>query len=157
MRKISKYISYAEATRSQTAIRLGIDNKPNAEQEENMMYVASEIFDPCREFVGGPLFASSFFRSPKLNVAIGGSETSDHVNGAAIDIDCDYFQNGNNRDLFFFIMATQDFDQLIWEFGNDDQPAWVHVSKRRDGNNRKQVLQAYRGRNGRTKYKLFPL
>ena len=140
--KISKYLTLAEATKSQTAIRKGIDNMPNADQLLAMKWVASEIFDPVREFVGGPLHASSFFRSPELNAAIGGSSTtSQHMKGEAIDIDCDTYGNGTNKEVFDFIRKKLEFDQLIGEYPNvAGDFAWVHVSLKRSGRNRKQVL-----------------
>ena len=140
--KISKYLTLAEATKSQTATRKGIDNSPNAGQLLAMKWIATEIFDPVREFVGGPLHASSFFRSEALNKAIGGSSTtSQHMKGEAIDIDCDTYGNGTNRVVFDFIRNKLDFDQLIYEYPNvQGAPAWVHVSLKRSGRNRKQLL-----------------
>lgn len=153
--KVSKYISIAEATKSQTAERLGIDNTPGYEELEAMRFVATEYFDPVREHVGGPLAVSSFFRCEALNKAIGGSATSDHVFGRAIDIDADMYGNGTNKQVFDFIRAKGGFDQLIWEFGTKSNPAWVHVGKRKSGN-RGQVLRAYK-ENGKTKYVPFDL
>jgi zinc D-Ala-D-Ala carboxypeptidase len=141
MEKISKYLTYQEGIKSPTAKRLGIDNEPDAEQLENMKYVAKEIFDKVREFVGGPLAATSFFRSKELNDAVpGSSKTSQHMTGQAIDIDADVFGYGTNKDSFDFIRNTLIFDQCINEypdkFGN---PSWVHVSKSKTGN-RGEVL-----------------
>lgn len=141
--KISKYLTLAEGIKSQTAIRKGIDNNPDADQLENMKHVATEIFDKVREFVKGPLNASSFFRSKALNSAIGGSSvTSQHMKGEAIDIDCDTFGNGTNLDVFNFIKDNMLFDQLIMEYPTaDGKPSWVHVSLvRPPKKNRKQVL-----------------
>jgi zinc D-Ala-D-Ala carboxypeptidase len=140
--EISKYISFEEATKSPTAKRLGIDNEPNAEQLLNMQFVAKEIFDPVREFIGGPLLASSFFRSKELNDAVpGSSKTSQHMSGEAIDIDADGYQYGSNLAIFDFIRTTLDFDQCISEYPDDfGTPSWVHVSKKRIGHNRKEVL-----------------
>lgn len=139
---ISKYLTYEEATKSPTAFRLGIDNAPNPEQLLNMRYVAEEIFDPVREFVGGPLLASSFFRSKELNDAVpGSSKTSQHMTGEAIDIDCDGYQYGTNRAVFDFIMRKLEFDQLIGEYPDEFGTfAWVHVSKKRIGKNRNEIL-----------------
>jgi len=139
--KISKYVTLEEATKSQTAIRQGIDNSPNAEQLEAMKYVASEIFDPVREYVNGPLNASSFFRSHALNSAIGGSSTtSQHMKGEAIDMDADTFGYGTNHSIFEFIKHNLEFDQLIGEYPTPDGNfAWVHCSKKKKGN-RKEVL-----------------
>lgn len=140
--KISEYLTYAEAVKSQTAIRLGINNEPTEEHLENMKFVAQKVFDPVRKFVGGPLNASSFYRSAELNKAIGGSSsTSQHMKGEAIDIDCDTFGHGSNIGVFTFIKKHLEFDQLINEYPDPaGNPSWVHVSLRRDGKNRKQIL-----------------
>jgi len=155
--RISKYLNYAEATKSQTATRKGIKNEPDADQLEAMKFVAAEIFDPTREHIGGPLFASSFFRSPELNAAIGGSKTSQHCKGEAIDMDCDYYGVGTNTQIFWFIKNHLKFDQLIWEFGDTNEPDWVHASKRRDGKNRGEVLRCFRRDDGTTQYIPFDL
>lgn len=139
MEKISKYCSYEEATKSQTAIRNKIDNKPNTEEINNMKYVASKVFDKVREHFGIPLKVSSFFRCKKLNTAVGGSVTSQHMTGEAIDIDADG-SSITNAQVFDYIKNNLEFDQLIWEFGNKKNPAWVHVSLKRSGKNRKQIL-----------------
>lgn len=138
---ISKYLNYEEATKSQTATRLGIKNEPNQQQLEAMKYVAVNVFDKVREFVGGPLHASSFFRSEKLNAAIGGSsKTSQHMKGEAIDIDCDTFGHGTNQEIFDYIRVNLDYDQVIGEYPDaNGKWSWVHVSLKKSGN-RKQVL-----------------
>ena len=121
---------------------MGIDNKPDEDQLEAMKFVARNIFDKVRVFVGGPLNASSFFRSPKLNAAIGGSsKTSQHMKGEAIDIDCDTFGFGTNNQVFDFIRKNLEYDQVIGEYPTKEGKfEWVHVSLRRDGKNRKQDL-----------------
>lgn len=146
--KISEFLSYEEAIKSNTAELRGIDNTPTPEHLLNMKHVAQNVFDPVRRHVGGPLYASSFYRSPKLNSAIGGSsKTSQHMKGEAIDIDCDKYGNGTNRDVFNFIMTKLIFDQLIMEYPDAlGNPSWVHVSLRRDGNNRREVLVKLRSR-----------
>lgn len=154
--KLSKYLTYIEATKSETAIRKGIDNTPNTEQLLAMRFVATNGFDWVREKVNGPLHASSFFRSPELNVAIGGAKNSQHCKGEAIDIDCDKFGNGDNKMIFYLIRHDLDFDQLIWEFGDDTKPAWVHLSMKKTGN-RKEVLRAFHTQDGDTKYIPFDL
>jgi len=139
---ISKYVTYAEATKSDTAIKFGIKNEPNEEQLRAMKNVATKIFDPVREFIGKPLGVTSFFRSAALNKKIGGSsKTSQHMLGEAIDIDCDKFGHSSNKIIFDFIRATLEFDQLIWEYGDNNNPDWVHVSLKLNGKNRKQILQ----------------
>jgi zinc D-Ala-D-Ala carboxypeptidase len=151
MSNVSKYLTLKEATR--TEVR-NVDNTPNEDQLSAMKYVALRVFDPVREFVGGPLFASSFFRNPVVNKAVGGSPTSQHVKGEAIDIDCDVFGNGTNAKVFEHIKNNLPFDQLIWEFGTAENPNWVHVSLRRDNKNRKQVLRAVK-KGGKTVYEPF--
>jgi zinc D-Ala-D-Ala carboxypeptidase len=146
--KISEYLTYSEATKSQTAIRRGIRNDPTEEQLTNMKYVAANVFDPVRRFVNGPLHASSFFRSKALNRAIGGSsKTSQHMKGEAIDIDADTFGYGTNAGIFTFITKYLDFDQVIGEYPDSNGNfAWVHVSLRRDGKNRKEILVKLRSK-----------
>ena len=136
---------------SRTATRLGIDNKPDEKQLQNMVAVAEEIFEPLRMWVGGPIKINSFFRSPKLNKTIGGSSKSQHCQGQAIDLD-DTFGRATNAEMFDFIKENLDFDQMIWEFGDDNNPNWVHVSYISPTENRKRCLKAYKD-NKITKYK----
>ena len=150
---ISKHISYKEGVYSNTATRRGIDNKPNKEQLKNMMLIAEEVFEPLRMYVGGPIKINSFFRSPDLNTAIGGSSKSQHCKGQAIDID-DTFGRMTNAEMYYWIKEHLDFDQMIWEFGNDDNPNWVHVSYVSAEDNRNRCLKAYK-ENGKTKYKVI--
>ena len=150
---ISKHISYKEGVYSRTATRLGIKNNPNAEQMKNMIAIAEEVFEPLRTYVGGPIKINSFFRSPELNKAIGGSTKSQHCHGQAIDLD-DTFGRCTNAEMFEFIKYNLDFDQIIWEFGDDDNPDWVHVSYVSPDQNRNRCLQAYK-ENGKTNYKII--
>tara|TARA_R100000805_G_C3618635_1_gene121323 strand:+ start:1122 stop:1577 length:456 start_codon:yes stop_codon:yes gene_type:complete len=147
---ISKHISYKEGVRSNTATRKGIDNTPNDEQLENMKLVAEQVFEPLRIYVNGPIKINSFFRCPELNKAIGGSSKSQHCKGQAMDID-DTFGHMTNAEMYNFIKEHLDFDQMIWEFGDDDNPDWVHVSYVSSKDNRNRCLKAYK-ENGRTKY-----
>jgi hypothetical protein len=117
-----------------------------------MRELAEAIFEPIREHFGHPIYVSSFFRSVALNEEIGGSRSSQHCKGQAIDIDADVYEGMTNKEIFEFVRDNLDFDQLIWEYGDDDNPAWVHISYRGPGANRKQMLKAYSS-NGRTKYK----
>lgn len=140
--KLSNYVSLAEVTRSDTAKRKGIDNSPTPEHLENLKTISSEVFDKVREHFGVPIFISSGYRSAALNKAIGGSTSSDHSHGRALDLDQDGHGNGvTNADVFNFIKNNLEFDQLIWEFGSSQNPDWVHVGYRK-GANRKQVLRA---------------
>ena len=150
--KISDHITYAEAIHSQTAKRKGIDNTPNPNQIEAMKLLAEKVFEPLREWVGGPVKVNSFFRSPELNTAIGGSKTSQHCKGQAIDID-DVYGYKTNSEMYHWIKENLSFDQMIWEFGTDTQPNWVHVSYVSEENNRNRCLKAYKDDMGRTKYK----
>jgi len=147
---ISKHISYKEGVRSNTATRRGIDNTPNNEQLDNMELVAEEVFEPLRAYVGGPIKINSFFRCPELNKAIGGSSKSQHCKGQAMDID-DTFGRMTNAEMYHWIKDYLDFDQMIWEFGDDDNPDWVHVSYVSPEENRGRCLKAYR-EDGKTKY-----
>ena len=150
MVKISKHISYKEATRSATALRLGIENVPNQYELQNMEMVAKHVFEPLREAVDAPIKINSFFRCEELNKAIGGSSKSQHCQGRAIDID-DVYGNVSNAFMYYYIKDNLDFDQLIWEFGTDHNPDWVHVSYIDADSNRKRCLKAVR-ENGKTKY-----
>jgi len=150
---ISKHISYKEGVHSITAIRKGIDNEPNEEQLANMKLVANNVFEPLRVFINGPIKVNSFFRSPDLNKAIGGSAKSQHCKGQAIDID-DTYGKATNAEMYWWIKDNLDFDQMIWEFGNNDNPDWVHVSYVSSENNRNRCLKAYK-ENGKTKYKII--
>ena len=147
---ISKHISYKEGVYSITATRRGIDNTPNDEQLTNMELVADEVFEPLRAYVGGPIKINSFFRSPELNTAIGGSSKSQHCKGQAIDID-DTFGRMTNAEMYHWIKEYLEFDQMIWEFGDDDNPNWVHVSYVSESENRNRCLKAYKDK-GKTKY-----
>jgi len=133
MMEISKYITLAEATTSQTAVRKNIANIPNAQQLESMKLVAVNVFDKVREHFGKPIRVSSFFRSLLLNNAVGGSKTSQHVKGEAIDMQG--MDGITNEQIFNYIKDNLDFDQLINEYNF----SWVHVSYKKSGN-RKQVL-----------------
>ena len=154
MKKISEHISWAEATHSFTAKRLGIRNEPRSGKIiENMKAVAENVFEPLRRHFGVPIKINSFYRSPLLNRLIGGAPTSQHTKGQAIDLDDTYSERYGitNADFFRWLCANVEFDQLIWEYGTDKCPDWIHVSYRRDGNNRHEVLRARRI-NGRTIY-----
>ena len=156
---ISKHISEKEATKSVTALRLGIDNTPDGDTLNNMKLVAEKIFEPLREWVGGPIKINSFYRSPALNEAIGGAsdksgrQTSQHCKGQAIDVD-DIYGHKTNKEMFEWIKETLDFDQLIYEFGTDDNPAWIHFSYVSEDKNRNRVLRASK-KNGKTVYSII--
>jgi len=141
MDNISKHITYIEATKSITAIKNDIDNTPTEKQLNNMILLATAIFEPIREHFNKKIGISSFFRSSVLNRLIKGSKTSQHLcnNGAAMDIDADIYGELTNKEIFDYIKDNLEFDQLLWEYGTEDNPDWVHVSFNKD-NNRKQIL-----------------
>jgi hypothetical protein len=149
--KISQHLSLSEVTRSDSAKRHGIDNNPTAEHLENFKLLAEKVFEPIRAHFGVPIHISSGYRSKALNQFVKGSLSSQHCKGEAIDIDMDGSSNGvTNKMIYDFIKEKLDFDQLIWEFGTDLNPDWVHVSYTKVGN-RKQKLKAVRS-GGKTTY-----
>lgn len=135
-----KHFSIKELTRSDTAIRKGIDNTAPKEEQENLTRLVDKVLDPLREAWGGPITVTSGYRSAALNRAVGGSATSDHLKGCAADITVG--SREQNKKLFMLIRKLGlPFDQLIHEKGSvKDGPDWVHVSYRRMGQNRKQIL-----------------
>ena len=152
MEQISKYISLAQATWSDTAIRRGIINVPNSRVLKAMKVLAEKIHTPISDqlFGGQSVPFTSFYRSPTLNRVIGGAKTSQHVMGEAIDLDADG-TGVSNFELFNWIRENLQYDQIIWEFGTKTNPAWVHVSYTERRNNRGEILRAIR-ENGAVKY-----
>ncbi len=153
--QISKHLSLAEVSRSETAKRKGINNTPSGEHLENFKKLAENIFEPIREHFAVPIHISSGYRSKELNASIGGASSSQHCSGEAIDIDMDGSSSGvSNADVFKYIKDNLNFDQLIWEFGSDSNPDWVHVSYESTGKQRKQILKAVKS-GGKTSYVPF--
>jgi hypothetical protein len=150
--KLSEHLDLSEVVRSESAKRKGISNMPTAEHIANFKLLAEKVFEPIRQNFRCPIHISSGYRSKELNAAIGGSLTSQHCSGEAIDIDMDGTPNGvTNRMVFDFIKDKLEFDQLIYEFGDAQNPDWVHVSYESTGKQRKQILKAVRV-NGKTSY-----
>lgn len=153
--KLSEHLDLSEVTRSDMAKRKGISNMPTPEHLENFKKLAENIFEPIRKHFGVPILISSGYRSKALNTAIGGSLTSQHCSGEAIDIDMDGSSNGvTNKMVFDYIKSNLNFDQLIWEFGTKDAPDWVHVSYESTGKQRKQILRAVKS-GGKTTYQPY--
>jgi D-alanyl-D-alanine dipeptidase len=140
---LSKHLTRDEFEFSPTAVKFGIDNSMNEAQLKAASLLAEKVFEPIRSFRGGPIKINSGFRSAALNKRIGGASGSQHSKGEALDLPL-------TPEEFHFIRETLEFDQLIWEFGNDKAPAWVHVSFSAT-KNRKQVLKAVKV-GGVTKY-----
>ena len=153
--KLSKNLSLAEVTKSTTAKRLNIDNTPDEWTTENLRQIAINVFQPLRDSFKCPIFVSSGYRSAELNAAIGGSRRSQHVEGRALDLDADVYGRCTNSQIFEWIRENLEFDQLIWEFGDQDNPDWVHVSFVYDGSNRKRCLKACRDDEGKTYYQVM--
>lgn len=150
--KLSHHLTLGEATKSATAIRKGIHNLPADEHLAALVNTANKIFEPIRNHFNVPIGISSGYRSSALNDAISGSsKTSQHSKGEALDIDADIYGSITNKQIFDFVKDNLEFDQLIWEFGTDNEPNWVHVSIKHFGEQRKQILRASRVR-GRVHY-----
>jgi D-alanyl-D-alanine dipeptidase len=151
--KLSEHLSLSEVIRSESAKRNGISNMPTEQHIANFKLLAEKIFEPIRNNFRCPIHISSAYRSIELNRVVKGSLTSQHCTGEAIDVDMDGTPNGvTNKMVFDYIKNNLDFDQLIWEFGTNENPDWVHVSYESTGKQRKQVLKAIRS-NGSTQYK----
>ena len=151
--QLSKNLALAEVIRSETAKRKGISNMPTPQHIENFKKLAENVFQPIREHFGVPIHISSGYRSKALNTVVGGSLSSQHCSGEAIDIDMDG-TSITNKQIFDFIKENLNFDQMIWEFGTDTNPDWVHVSYESTGKQRKQILKAVKA-GGATKYLPF--
>ena len=153
--KLSANFLMQEFTRSDTAKRKGIDNNPSLEHAEAALELFEHIVQPIREHFGTSIFLSSGYRSHALNKAIGGSQTSQHSKGEAVDIDMDDRKGPENEDIFHYIRENLPFDQLIWEFGDSKRPDWVHVSYKKGGPQRGQILAAKRNSAGKTYYETW--
>ena len=131
-----------------TATKTGLPNALPKHLEGNLRSLAEKVLQPARDALGA-LKVTSAYRSPAVNAKVGGAKTSQHVQAQAADLKFD----GGNEVLFNWIRENVDFDQLIWEFGTDNAPSWVHVSYV-SNKNRKQILKAVK-HNGKTKYLNF--
>jgi hypothetical protein len=160
--RLSKNLSLKEVTRSGTAKRLGIPNAPTKEHLKNLKKIAEKVFQPLRDWADCKIFVSSGYRSEELNRNIKGSaKKSDHLKGCALDLDADFFDAHSrrlgrpltNRDIFKFLLENQLYTKLIWEFGNKENPDWVHVSYD-ESDDSSSLLVAFR-ENGKTKYRLM--
>lgn len=128
MENISKHISFKEATHSNTAVLRKINNIPDDDTIVRMKYVSERCFEPARQWYGKPIKINSFYRSPKLNVAVKGASKSQHMKGEAIDITAGSV--AENRKLYDWMCDNLEYDQLIWEYGG----RWIHVSLKLSGN-----------------------
>lgn len=138
---LSENLTLSEVIRSESAKRYQITNMPTDEHLSNLKLLATNIFQPIRDHFNVPIRISSGYRSAALNKKIGGAANSQHSTGQAIDIDM-IGTEVTNADIFNFVKDNLKFDQLIWEFGNDTEPDWVHISYAKKP--RKQILKAKR-------------
>ena len=150
--RLSKNFVLSEITRSNTAKRLGISNEPSKKHLANMQVLITELIQPMRDALG-PIRITSGYRSPQLNRAIGGSSKSQHCEGRAIDL-VDIFGYKTNAEMFHHIKNNLNFDQLIWEFGTNNNPNWVHVSWISEDENRGRIFKAIK-ENNKSKYMLY--
>jgi len=149
--RLSEHFTLEELIYSYTATRKNIDNTPNSTQVQNLRDLVVHVLQPIRHEYGKPININSGFRSRGLNIAIGGSPTSDHVQGRAADI-----RAASNKNLLYAILKLYkkkkiEFDQCIIEFPVDDNPSWIHISYKKHGN-RNQILQAKKNETGDTEY-----
>ena len=157
--QLTGHLTYYEACHSYTAKRFGLCNCDyfKGKYIDNAKRVGIEIFEPIRNHFGVPIKVNSLFRSQKLNMLIGGSSTSKHLQALAIDIDDTYSKHLGitNADFFYWAKHNLLFDQLIWEFGNDKNPSWVHIGIRKNRDKyRKQILKSFY-RNGIVHYEKY--
>ena len=150
MTKLTEHFTLAEMIVSPTAKRLGLSNTPTAEHIENMRYCCEKILEPVRAKFG-PVQVNSSYRSPAVNKAVGGSKTSQHVNGQAIDFEV---PGVDNKKVADWVADNLEFDQVILEFytAGDKNSGWVHASIKKEGGNRKQRLIAKKSKAGGTQY-----
>ncbi len=149
--RLSKNFVLSEITRSNTAKRLGIDNEPTKKDLENLQRIVTNLLQPLRNHLG-PIRISSGYRSKELNRAIGGSNKSQHSKGEAVDIQ--FWKEGQmcNKEVYDWIIDNAvEFDQMINEFDF----AWIHISLKKS-KNRREVLEAYKDKDGDTKYRYAP-
>ena len=156
--RLSKNFTLKELTRSNTALRLGIDNQPSKEGVLKLTLLATSLLQPLRNAVGS-LRITSGYRSPQLSEAIGSSSNSQHCRYEAVDMQ--FVKRGKMDNIKIYdalIDLDLDFDQCILEFGNatehidPTEPDWIHLSWK-VVDNRRQTLVAYKDENNKTKYR----
>jgi len=153
--KISDNVTLAEVTKNKTASQYGLDNNPTPEHLENLKKVCNRIFEPLRKGLGGkPIFISCGYRGASVNAKTkGASKTSYHCSGHALDLDADVFGGATNAQIFHYIKENLEYAELIWEYGTDINPDWVHVAYH-EGKNVKETLKC-KSLNGKPKYEKY--
>jgi D-alanyl-D-alanine dipeptidase len=144
MKTLSKHVTMEEFCYSPTAIKKGINNSMGLIAIDKAIQLCENVFEPLRKHLNAPIKISSGFRCEQLNKLIGGASGSQHTKGEAFDLEL------TDRKLFDWILKNVEFDQAIYEFGNDAHANWFHISYRK-GNNRKQALRAIKI-GGKTQY-----
>ncbi len=136
---LSKYFTLEEFIKSQTATRKGINNVPSDMDIARMKLLCERVIEPIREHFGAPVKILSGYRCQALNNAVGGSKTSQHMNGEAADIEV---AGVSNWDVLSYVLNNLEYDQLIQEYmkEGDDHAGWVHVSYRERGNRNKFLI-----------------
>ncbi len=150
MTQLTEHFTLEEMIVSPTAKRLGLSNTPTPEHIENMRYCCEKILEPVRAKFG-PVTVNSSYRAPRVNQAVGGSKTSQHVNGQAIDFEV---KGVDNKTVADWVADNLEFDQVILEFytKGDKNSGWVHASIKKEGGNRRQRLIATKSKAGGTSY-----
>lgn len=137
--RLSPHFTLGELTKSQTALRMGMDNDPDEETIEAMTALCVEALEPIREHFGRPVVVNSGYRSPNVNRAIGGTSTSQHCKGEAADVEVPGL---DNEELYLWAADNIDFDQLILEYyTGEESSGWVHVSHVSRETNRRDRLR----------------
>ncbi len=122
--KLSEHFTLEELTRSATAKARGIDNTPTERDKANLKRLAAEVLEPLRKMAGVPIIVTSGFRCPKLNAAVGGEPTSQHMRGEAADIKC-----ADNRMLFAAAMELMLLGKIkVGQLIDEKKYAWLHIS-----------------------------
>lgn len=153
--KLGRFFTLAELTRSPTAKAMGINNEPPREVIDRLRLLVVHVLDPLREALGRPITVTSGYRSPAVNLRVGGASSSQHVLGEAADIEC---AGVSTAALARKVLELRlPYDQLILEFHDPETPSsgWVHVSHRASGVQRGQSLRATR-QGQRTVYAPWP-
>ena len=148
--QLTEHFKLEEMTVSPTAKKLGLSNTPTPEHIANMKYCCEKILEPVRAKFG-PVTINSSYRAPAVNKAVGGSKTSQHVNGQAIDFEV---KGVDNKVVADWVADNLEFDQVILEFytSGDKNSGWVHASIKKEGGNRRQRLIAKKSKAGGTQY-----
>lgn len=149
--RLSNNFSLNELTKSQTAVRFGISNRPNDEELENLKFLVTNLLQPLREALKRPIRVTSAFRSPELSLKIGSSATSQHCKGQAADFEVTGY---DNFELANYIVDHFGFDQLILEYYNAPKTnsGWIHCSIKKEGNRREMLTAARNPETGATDY-----